>query len=416
MSGSITVSRFAGISTAVLVAALAGCADDPLSTGPAGTAAPDVALSRITMSADVAPAPTAAATFAGRSVEFWPYTGTSFRANADGTGQDPINLIFFGKSDPRRIRAALMSLGGDRTALGFPNAFPFNCTWSDAIGNVQTAYTAGSGWVGGAVQLECGPYGPIRFHLRLFRAGDVTLGNAHFELLIPNTTEHEVLSWTLAQQLVTADLARTGLLGAAPTPTAPTHAVAFHEIRAAVYNGLPVSLRAAIGGPLGNVSANVPIQSTGVAMMFHLARSVPVVAGVDAEEILVTWNQVIPKPFCFAGPVAGAQDYVLVQGPITLRQRAGIDASGSYFSNFSAEATLRLTPIDPRTGSVLGATYSAKVVEIHTGLLTNAVAKAYQLQKQVEVPREGPFRGSLNSRLQVGPTKEASSYTLDIDC
>ena len=28
----------------------------------------------------------------------------------------------------------LMSLGGDRSALGFPNSFPFNCTWSDAIG------------------------------------------------------------------------------------------------------------------------------------------------------------------------------------------------------------------------------------------------------------------------------------------
>lgn len=67
---------------------------------------------------------------------------------------------------------------------------------------MQTAYDARAGWVGSAIQLQCGDYGPIRFHLRLFEAGDYTLANVHFELLIPNTTEHQVLSVELAEQLV----------------------------------------------------------------------------------------------------------------------------------------------------------------------------------------------------------------------
>ena len=58
---------------------------------------------------------------------------------------------------------------------------------------------------------ECGTYGPIRFHLRLVKLGALTIGNAHFEVLIPGTTDHQVLSWELAEQLVTYDLARTGL-------------------------------------------------------------------------------------------------------------------------------------------------------------------------------------------------------------
>src|SRR3954469_22871396 len=148
---------------------------------------------------------------AGGSISIWPYTGVDF----SGTPQDPINLVFTGKSDPRSIRSALMSLDGDRTAFGMPPVFPFNCTWSDAIGDLQTGYNATAAWVGSAVQLACGGYGPVRFHVRLFEAGATTLGNAHFEVLIPGTADHQVLSWELAEQLVKVDLIRSGLLDAA---------------------------------------------------------------------------------------------------------------------------------------------------------------------------------------------------------
>ena len=406
MHATHSLARFV---PAALIVALAACIDDvsPIGSPLGGDA---VRMSATKTGADLVPTPIAAAALGDRSVEFWPYTGTNF----SGTPQDPINLIFFGENDPRQIRAALMSLGGDRSAFGFPNSSPFNCTWSDAIGNVQTAYSADAEWLGSAVQLECGPYGPIRFHMRLFRAGGATLGNVHFELLIPGTTEHEVLSWKLAQDLVTADFARSGLLGRAPAPTAMLHPTEFHEIRAPIYNGLPVPLRAAIGGPLSNVTANVPIRSSGVAMMFDLARSVPVVPGEDVENFVVTWNQVIPKPFCSQGP----SSYVLVQGPLTLSQRAGIDAYGEYHVEFSTGGTLRLTPVNPATSppTPIEATYTAEVQEVHSGTLTDGNQKADMFQLQQELPSEGPYRGTLRSDLKVGPTQSASKYALEIEC
>lgn len=401
-------SFVAHLSAAALILGLAACTDDLSSVSPRSGDA--IRLSSEKNDADVVPAPIASAVLGDRSAEFWPYTG----ANFSGTPQDPINLVFFGENDPRQIRAALMSLSGDRSAFGFPAAFPFNCTWSDAIGNVQTAYSADAAWLASSVQLECGPYGPIRFHMRLFRAGTATLGNVHFELLIPGTTEHEVLSWKLAQDLVTADLVRSGLLGRAPAPTAMLHPTEFHEIRAPIYNGLPVPLRAAIGGPLSNVTTNVPIRSSGVAMMFDLARSVEVVPGEDIENFVVTWNQVVPKPFCSQGP----SSYVLVQGPLTLQQRAGIDASGVYAADFSATGTLQLTPVNPLTSppTPIEATYTAEVQETHTGVLTDQMSKAYMFQLQKELPSEGPYRGTLRVHLQVGPTQEAGKYMFDVEC
>lgn len=409
MRATQTVPRLTSAAVTLSLAALAACTDDLSSlASPIGGDA--VRVSTATAKADLVPTPIIAAALGERSVEFWPYTGTNF----GGAAQDPINLIFFGENDPRQIRAALMSLGGDRSAFGFPAAFPFNCTWSDAIGNVQTAYATDGAWLGSAVQLECGPYGPLRFHMRLFRAGTATLGNVHFELLIPGTTEHEVLSWKLAQDLVTADLARSGLLSRPPASTTALHPTEFHTIRAAIYNGLPVQLRGAIGGPLANVTADVPIRSSGVAMMFDLGRSVDVVPGDDVESFVVTWNQVVPKPFCSQGP----SSYVLVQGPLRLQQRAGIGALGEYKTDFSASGTLQLTPVNPLTSPAtpIEPSYAAEVQEIHTGTLTNTMSKAYMFQLQRELPSEGPYRGTLRSQLHVGPTQEASKYQLDIDC
>jgi len=88
------------------------------------------------------------------SETLWPFTGTG----VPGEASDPINLIFQGDADPRPIRQALLALDGDRTAFGFPAAFPFNCTWADAIGRQQTAYAAAEGWQGSSIQMQCGDY------------------------------------------------------------------------------------------------------------------------------------------------------------------------------------------------------------------------------------------------------------------
>ena len=180
--------------------------------------------------------------------------------------------MFLGDADPRLIRQALLALNGDRTAFGFPNAFPFNCTWADAIGTPQTGYSDEEGWEGSAVQLECGDYATLRTHLRLFRQGPYTLGAAHFEVQIPGTSSHEVLSWEIPRALVTADVARSGHVAAPLGQTDPiTDAPTYRTIRYQVYNSLPVELRVALGLPPGDQSSNIPIPNAGVATILTLS-------------------------------------------------------------------------------------------------------------------------------------------------
>jgi len=172
-----------------VMALLAGCSQDPVrpsASSLAGSGDRSVSGAR-EITAPGPPADIATVEFGGQTLHLWPYTGGSF----DGTPSDPINLVFVGKADPRAIRAALLALDGDRTAFGYPNDYPFNATWSDANGDVQTSYADGEGWVGNVIQLQLGRYEFGRVHLRLFRTGSAfgdggvwTLGGAHFEILI----------------------------------------------------------------------------------------------------------------------------------------------------------------------------------------------------------------------------------------
>jgi hypothetical protein len=342
------------------------------------------------------------------SLEAWPYTGVNF----SGAPQDPINLVFLGDADPRQIRTILGQLDGNRTAYGFPAAFPFDCTWSDAIGGVQTSYGATEGWIGSAMQLECGSYGPLRFHLRLFRQGEVTLGGVHFELLIPGTADHQVLSWELAEQLITVDLIRSGLLGAAPAQTGPINdAPTFRSIPAPIYNGVPVPLRAAIGGPLSTVSAPVGIATNGSATILTLAGGVQPVASEDVEELVVTYGQIVPKPFCSSNPSA----LIRIEGPVSLRQEARLMATGEYIVNFVATGGVTITPIDGGTGQPSGAPYRARIVERHAGLLDDVVQSAFSLREQLELPPSGVERGTLHEQLQAG-NQGKDQYVLTVDC
>lgn len=312
-----------------------------------------------------------------KNFTFWPYTGDNFL----GTPQDPINVIFCGKADPRDIRAALLSLDGDRTAYGLPAVAPFNSTWQDAIGDVQAGYGDNVGWVGGVVQLACGDYQPVRFHLRLFKMGSWTVGNAHFEVLIPNTTEHQVLSWELAEQLVTIDMMRCGLLDPESpiTPTGPINDSPFRTIPAMVYNGLPVELRQTIGGPLGEVGEDVPIATDGNAVIFKLSQRLTRSAEQLVQDFVINFDQVIPRPFCSSGPL----DYVYVVGPVHLRQVTQLNRGGDYSFNFQASGTLYVTPVDPANGTPDGPTVMAVVTETHNGELNSrfhfAESTKYQL-------------------------------------
>lgn len=366
---------------------------------------------RATASGEITPSPLVVVNFGGSSLTFWPFAGNDF----SGLPQDPINLIFVGKSEPGDLRAALLSLDGNRTAYGFPDVFPFNCTWTDATGGIQTGYAELEGWVGGAIQLACGLYEQARFHLRFFRTGEWTLAAVHFEVLIPGTTEHQVLSWELAEQLVVVDFLRSGLLDPS-LPLMPTEQInpsPFREIPAVIYNGLPVELRAAIGGPLGNVTDPVPIKTDGKATLLNLAGSVPRSPGVFQQEFVINFNQVIPKPFCASGPY----DFLYVQGPVKLSQKVVVTPSGNYISQFHATGHLDLTPVDPRTNppTPVGETYRAIVNEHHKGIVTDEVTLASSFQMQIEIPPNGPFHGQLIVNLNVGPGG-SNHYSLDVKC
>ena len=381
----------------LLLPGLFGCEDDRI-TAPA----PLLAV------ADPLDAPAPSELFTIGSLQAWPYSGTNF----SGAAQDPINLIFLGDADPRQIRHILGELDGNRSAFGFPQAFPFDCTWSDAIGGVQTSYGSQEGWIGSAMQLECGSYGPLRFHLRLYRQGEVTLGAVHFELLIPGTTEHQVLSWEIAEQLITVDLVRSGLLGAAPSQSGPINASpTFRTIPVAIYNGVPVSLRAAIGGPLPNVSDPVGINTNGSATVLTLTGDVQPTANEDVEDFVVVYGQIVPKPFCLSSP----NDLIRIDGPVSLSQRARLTAAGVYTVNFVATGSLTLTPIDPATGTANGDPYRARILERHAGQLTDSRQSASGLREQSELPPTGPFRGSLHERLTAGD-QERDRYDLTVTC
>jgi hypothetical protein len=315
----------------------------------------------------------------GAGVErLWPFTGTDF----SGVPSDPINLVFLGDADPRIVRQTLLALDGDRTAFGLPNVFPLNCTWSDAIGKNQTAYARSEGWQGSAIQLQCGAYSVIRFHLRLFREGKRTLGNAHFEVMIPGTTDHEALSQEFAEAFVKLDLMRSGALEGPPSETAQiSPAPSFGTIRPEIFNGvLPfiAPLLPLLGLPTTPQSAPIPVPSNGKASVFHLEGSVsrePTAIRIEFEH---PFNQTIPKPFCSSGPL----DYLKVQGPLHMVQEVHIDDLGRYSTRFETAGVLDVTPVNPLTGQPTGPSYQAVVGETHLSSLSLHRSEAHNTVMQ----------------------------------
>ena len=368
---------------------------------PSAPTAPSMEPSRIAFDASTgAPAPTPLVTvqLPTQTVSLWPFTGFGF-----GVQSDPVNLIWIGQADPRALRAALLQLDGERTALGFPNVFPFNCTWHDEPEvQPEVAYTAASGWIGSPIMLECGTYGEARFHLRFFDVGGgVTVGGAPFEVYIPGTLDHQTISWALAEQFVVADFVRTGLLDSSQPyfTTGALNPAPFGTIPAVIYNGIAAALRQAIGGPASDVSADVPIPSSGHATILNLRGSVASQPLVTGRRWLQQFDQVIPQPFCAPGPNA----FLYVVGPVTLQQEIALSSSGTYQSSFHAEGRLNVTPVDPSTGVPMGASYQAVVLETHTSLLSDDAASTAFFTRRRLLPSTAPGHGTFEFGFAVGP-------------
>ena len=395
MTGGIVAAAFS-------LALIVGCSDGLDPVGPASEFSAKV-------SGAPAPAPLVTVDVGGEALTLWPFTSSNLE-----TPDDPVNLIFSGKVEPRQLRSALMGLDGDRTSFGFPDAFPFNCTWTDAIGGMQGAYAGPSGWTGSAIQLECGAFDPLRFHVRFFDVGSLTIANAHFEVLIPGTTEHQVIHWELAEQVVVVDFLRSGLLNPAmPLGFTPgINPAPWRDIAPEIYNGLPGDLKALIGGPPSSATA-VPIPTDGQATILFVAGQRGPTPQVTTQEFTIQFDQVIPKPFCSGD---GFQ-YLYVTGPVRLTQRVIVTRSGNYLSLFHAHGRLDLTPVDPSTSppTPLAPTYTAVINEYHRAHVNDQVSSAASLTLQIEVPPSGPFRGRLKAVLTVGPGS-STEYDLQVEC
>ncbi|PKK83634.1 MAG: hypothetical protein CVT49_07715 [candidate division Zixibacteria bacterium HGW-Zixibacteria-1] len=345
----------------------------------------------------------------GNNLDFWPYSGTDF----SGTPQDPINLIFCGHADPRDIRTALMSLDGDRTAFGYPPVQPFNSTWEDAIGDMQTSYGTGEGWNGSPVQLACGPYGPLRFHIRFFKMGEWTVANAHFEVQIPGTADHQVLSWEKAEQFVMVDLIRSGLVDPSTgiVPTDQINDSPFRTIMKDIYNELPLEIRGFIEGPLGNVGADVPIGTDGHALVINILGALPPVSNVYVQDFIINYGQVVPRPFCSSGPM----DYVYVEGPVQMTQTVKVAHDGSYAMDFQASGTLTVIPFDPINMVPIGDPLTAEVRETHAGRMNEWGEWSSSVVYQKLMPVTEPGSGRLFKWLHVG-TGDRDGFMASVWC
>jgi hypothetical protein len=353
-----------------------------------------------------APAPAPLFTVAGpaSSLEMWPYTASLIGA----APSDPMNVVF-PDIDPRSLRAALMMLDGNRTAFGFPDAAPFNCTWKEAMGSNQVGYASPVDWTASAIQLECGDYAPLRFHIRMFPSGDWTIANAHFEVIVPGTNEHEVLAWELAEQLVTVDFVRSGLLVAPPSGTQViTPEPTFRAINPLIYSGLPPELQGLIGGPIGPVTDPVPMANDGRATVLALGGPVGNERVVSKREFVLDFDQTIPKPFCSSGPL----DYLYVTGPIRFTQQVVVARSGNYMTRFHARGQLELTPINPLTGE-MGEPLRAQVAERDRSVVTDQVTMVSTFRTQLLLPKNRDESGSIFLSLRVGPgTSDGSGLRL----
>lgn len=351
------------------------------------------------------PAPSGIVTLSQGDTEAdaWPYTSTGFST----TPQDPVNLVFLGAADPRQIRATLMSLSGS----GRPGPLAgITCTWSDAVGDPQTSYSPSEGWVPSVIQLQCGNFFGPRFHLRIFRHGNVTLANAHYEILIPGTNMHEVLSWELAEGLVAADVARSGRLGAAPSLSQTmTEAPYYRAVQAPVAATLTAFQIASLGLRVnGDGTASIP--NDGRATLLRLASSATVTDGMVDSDFVIQFGQVIPKPFC----TAGTTGYLFASGPITVHMRSGI-IEGNFESSTTSSGTLNLVEFNPITRQPASAPYQGVVGEETSAKLTNGAAWVDFFSTRSETPDSGANRGTRVESLRARE-HGIDSYNLEISC
>jgi hypothetical protein len=338
----------------------------------------------------------------GDSLTLWPFTTASYQTSEAGRS-DPINLVFL-DTDPRAIRQELLGLGSDRPAWSFLPRGANGCVWMDAMGNEQAAFLEPEGWIGGEVQLACAtPDSPLgreyRFHVRLFRSGAHTIGGAHFEINVPGTAEHEVLSWELARRFVTDEIARLDS-GAflVDTPVFQPANGAFRTARGLVNAyvwqtnaGNPQFLQALGLPPPQPPFPPVPIPATGLAAVFDPAFAyAPVSSDVTLTDSRTYFVQSTAKPFCDGAPIQ------ITGGPVTLVLRVRTNPSGKYQRTYTIAGQLEIKTLST------GVIQDALVAEGHHAMLTDHHEQLTEVVSQTLLPTDSAPGQSLNQALGAG--------------
>jgi hypothetical protein len=163
-------------------------------------------------------------------------------------------------------------------------------------------------------------------------------------------------------------------------------------------------------GLLVNADGTASIPNDGKAAILDLGVAEPVIEGMADKDFIITFGQVIPKPFC----AAGTTGYLFASGPIHVVMHSGI-VDGNYQSEWTADGTLNLLPFNPMNGQPAGAPYQGTVSEKVSSGMTRGSASAEHYSDRRETPDDGPTRGT---RLEQFRARENGKdiYTVDISC
>lgn len=365
----------------VAVLTLPGCSDR---ANPADPGVP--------VAAQVATPPYTSVTVGGETYEFWPYTTSQLDVTSP---DDPVNLLLAGEGDPRAVRAALVALATS-PLLG--------CTWTDAVGDEQASAADPIGWTGSAIQLACGAYGPLpRLHLRLFDIGDGILVGAHYEVQIPGTDQHQVLSYSLAEDLVLYELVRTGLVDQSGITLTEEITTSTQDVPAFIFNSLPDELQTIVAGAPGDVTADVPIPNgddkVTVVPFAHYAG----VGTGSYQEFTIEFGEWVPKPFCQA-----PDDFVYVAGPVRVAMTVTLAPDGRLERYMRAQGQLSIT-------TPTGSEYGANVTQDQQAWATGTAHWVQTKLHQVMVPSTGADRGGRSWHLRVG-TEVPDDFKETLNC
>ncbi|HUG27489.1 MAG TPA: hypothetical protein VMK53_04265, partial [Gemmatimonadales bacterium] len=234
----------------------------------------------------------------------------------------------------------------------------------------------------------------------------------------PGTSDHQVVSWELAEQLVTYDLARAGVLAAAPGSTGPLNDTPWFRTIPGFLHNLAAAADPAFAfllsqlGLVNLANGDKGIPTDGMATVLVLAGSVPLIAATANQDFEVPFGQLIPKPFCLEG---APSPYLYVSGPVRLTLESRQAANGTFDQTMTARGRLTLTPWNPATNLPTGESYQAEVSEFQNSRIDHRGASIHGIQQQHEIPTGAPGRGRLQIQLKVG-SQGVPQFSREVQC